>query len=136
MRILYHFCWPYIWTFWYSKGTELFGPLKKHKTRYPIRSQKLKNKKSAFKKSLILTCHTVFVLISTDFVRFGCDFTWFIMMYRIKFYVYDADSCKIAASTDKMYVWQAEINDFLMYFPVLRFVSPQGISVFLLFKRS
>jgi hypothetical protein len=26
MRIFYHFCWPYIWTFWYSMCTELLGP--------------------------------------------------------------------------------------------------------------
>ena len=28
------------------------------------------------KKSIILTCHTEFALISTEFVRWGCNFTW------------------------------------------------------------
>jgi hypothetical protein len=41
----------------------------------PIWSQKLKTGTNALKKSRIMSCHTDFAVISTDFVRWGCYFT-------------------------------------------------------------
>ena len=117
----------------------MLGSLNKHKNGYSMRFQKLTNKKNTLKKLLNLTCYTVFALIFTDFVNFSCNFTWFSMMYKIRFHVYNAYHVKILPQWTKSVeiraksIWQAKIKDiFLCIYPPFEFLKPHGISVLMI----
>jgi hypothetical protein len=62
--------------------------------------QKLKNMKNTLKNSIILTCHVDFALISTDFVRWVCNFTLSTTLH-MTFFVFH---------------WLTSKNDFKKYF--------------------
>jgi hypothetical protein len=69
-------------TFWYSKATLNIDNL----CNCYITWLQLHHSNTSTK-SIILTCHTDFALISTEYIRWGCNFTWSTTMH-IKFFVF------------------------------------------------
>ena len=53
-----------------------------------------------------MTCHTDFALISTDFVCWGCNFTWSTTMHMIFFCIFGSTS----RNALKKYFWRLEVK--------------------------